>query len=201
MSSDRPHLDEAVDLTLRHALERPPTLGTGRLVCVDGPAGSGKTTLADALVVAARRRVTSVGLVHLDDLYQGWSGLGAEVTTRIEDGILRPLAEGGLVRYRRWDWFIDDWAEEHLVDPVALLVLEGVGSAARAYDDLVTTRAWVSAPRELRLRRGLARGDVGVIEQWERWLDDEARLLASERTRERADVIVDGTGGEPPRLV
>ena len=31
------------------AASRPPTLGAGRLVCVDGPAGSGKTTLARAL--------------------------------------------------------------------------------------------------------------------------------------------------------
>ena len=32
-----------------------PTLGKGRLVCVDGPAGAGKTTLADALVDRPRR--------------------------------------------------------------------------------------------------------------------------------------------------
>ena len=200
MSSDLPRLDAAVDLTLGHALDRPPSLGPGRLVCVDGPAGAGKTTLADALVIAARRRVTSVGLLHLDDLYRGWSGLGAEVTARIDSEILRPLAAGGLGRYRRWDWYADGWAEEHIVDPVALLVLEGVGSAATAYDDLVTTRVWVDAPRELRLTRGLARGDVGLAGQWERWLDDEVAVFARERTEGRADVTVDGTGAESPRL-
>ena len=31
------------------ARSRPTSLGSGRLVCVDGPAGSGKTTLADAI--------------------------------------------------------------------------------------------------------------------------------------------------------
>ena len=38
---------------------RPATLGAGRLVCVDGPAGSGKTTLGAAL---AER--TGAQLIH-----------------------------------------------------------------------------------------------------------------------------------------
>ena len=40
----------------RSVLAAPPTLGAGRLVCVDGPAGSGKTTLAAALDRALPRR-------------------------------------------------------------------------------------------------------------------------------------------------
>ena len=45
---------------------------TGRLVCVDGPAGSGKTTLGAAL---AER--TGAQLIHSDDLMEGWRGLDA----------------------------------------------------------------------------------------------------------------------------
>ncbi len=62
--------DAAAALVVQHALSRPPTLGAGRLVCVDGPAGSGKTSLADAV---ARR--TAAQVVHMDDLYGGWDGL------------------------------------------------------------------------------------------------------------------------------
>ena len=49
-------------------LADPPRCGTIRLVCIDGPAGSGKTTLAAALAAAVRRRGRSVEVVHLDDL-------------------------------------------------------------------------------------------------------------------------------------
>ena len=42
---------------------RPPTLGRGRLLCVDGPAGSGKTTLADEV-----RAITGAPVVHMDNL-------------------------------------------------------------------------------------------------------------------------------------
>ena len=37
---------EVAGVVVDLALRRPPTLGDGRLVCIDGPAGSGKTTLA-----------------------------------------------------------------------------------------------------------------------------------------------------------
>ena len=41
--------EAAATRVVQHTLARPPTLGAGRLVCVDGPAGSGKTSLADAV--------------------------------------------------------------------------------------------------------------------------------------------------------
>ena len=45
-------------------LAAPPTLGPGRLVCIDGPAGSGKTTLAGAVAAAAPEAY----VVHCDEL-------------------------------------------------------------------------------------------------------------------------------------
>src|SRR5205085_5813827 len=47
-------------------LAEPPLLGATRLVCVDGPAGSGKTTFADRLTEALGG---AAALVHMDDLY------------------------------------------------------------------------------------------------------------------------------------
>ena len=52
-------------------LAAPPTLGTGRLVCVDGPAGSGKTTVAAALADV----VPDAHVVHCDELLEGWPSL------------------------------------------------------------------------------------------------------------------------------
>ncbi len=187
-------------MVLDHALASAPTLGNGRLVCVDGPAGSGKTTLAGQLAEAAPSLVDSVALLHVDDLLEGWTGLGPELVDRVHRSVLAPLAAGRAGRYRRWDWWADGWAEEHVVDPVSLLVLEGVGSAAAAYDAWVTTRVWVDAPRDLRLRRGLDRGDFGDEAHWLRWLEDEQAWLAEQGTKSRADVLVDGTGASPPRL-
>ena len=59
---------------------------------------------------------------------------------------------------------------------------------------------WVEAPLDLRLSRGLARDGIGMREDWLQWMAEEAEVLAAQRTRERADVLVDGTGGGSPTL-
>lgn len=156
------------------------------VVCVDGPAGSGKTTLAAAVVEA----VPGARVVHMDDLFEGWSGLAG--VDRQLGGLLGPLAEGRAGRYRRWDWHADAWAEEHVVEPGALVVVEGVGSGCWRSPDLLV---WVEAPRGLRLRRGLERDGEAFAPYWEQWAADEQRIFAHERTRERADLLVDGRDG------
>jgi len=168
------------------ALDRQQTLGSGRLICVDGPAGSGKTTLADGI-----RILTGCRVVRMDDLYPGWSGL-PEIDAQLER-VLAPLSQGRSGSYRRYDWEAGEFAETVTVEPAPLLVLEGVGSGASRFADLVTVLVWVEAPHDLRLERGVARdGDV-FAPHWEQWAADEATLFARERSRERADVVVDGT--------
>ena len=183
---------EVADLVVWSTLLKPPTLGPGRLVCVDGRAGSGKSTLGGAVCDAAKA-AGSAHLLHVDDMLDGWSGL-PKVASSIDRDVLRPLAEGRAGTYRRYDWEQARFAEEHRVEPVDLLVLEGVGSGASAYADLVTTLVWVDAPPDLRLARGIARDGEGLREHWLRWMEDEDELFLQERTRDRADMLVDGTG-------
>ena len=177
---------------LELALARPPSLGPGRLICVDGPAGSGKTTLADEIA-----RLSGAPVVHMDDMFEGWTGLPS-ITAQLES-LLRPMAAGRAGSYRRWDWPGNAWAETVVVPTARLVVLEGVGCGSSEVADLVTVLAWVEVPYDLRLARGLERGGIGVAENWRQWAVEEQELFARERTRERADVVLDGRVGSLPR--
>ncbi len=172
------------------ALGESPTLGGSRLVCVDGPAGSGKTTLAMGLQSSLERRGLVGSTLHLDDLYEGWSGIDAnsELEPRVLDQVLRPLAAGQPGRWQRYDWHAQRFAEWHDLPPPDVLVLEGCGSGARTYAPYITVLVWVEADRSTRIARGVARDGEAVLPKWLRWMDAEARHFAANRTRERADV-------------
>lgn len=163
--------------------DRPATLGGGRLVCIDGPAGSGKTTLARAVVELA----VDARLVHMDDLYEGWEGLPT-VDGQL-DGLLRPLAEDRPGSFRRYDWGRGSWAETVPVPPGPLIVLEGVGSGSTAVADLVTVLVWVEAPPDVRMRRGLDRDGDAFAPYWERWAAAETEHFERHRTPDRADLV------------
>jgi RecA/RadA recombinase len=165
------------------AMSRPATLGPGRLICVDGPAGSGKTTLATALA-----DMTQAPVVHMDDLYAGWEGL-TDGIAQLET-ILLPLVGGAPGTYRRYDWHHGAYAETVMVPPSPLLVIEGVGSGAAAYDGLRTALAWVDAPEEVRKRRGLDRDGNTFAPHWDAWATAETDHFAHDQTAARADIIV-----------
>lgn len=169
------------------------------MLAIDGPGGSGKTTLAAAILAARPTGTTQV--VHMDDLYDGWSGLST-VAGQLNT-LLRPLARGEAGCYRRYDWHVGAYVETVPLAPLApvdLLVVEGVGSGAPEVAGLVTLLVWVEAPRAIRLERGLARDGDATRERWLAWQRDEDDHLAGLRTRERADLLVDGAGALAPRL-
>ena len=80
------------------AMVAPARCGCTRVVLVDGPAGSGKTTLAERLGTALKTQV-----LHADDMYEGWDGLPVLRDVLVKF-ILEPLSRGEQAGFERWDW-------------------------------------------------------------------------------------------------
>jgi uridine kinase len=190
-------VDPTVTAILDHVLAQPARLGPGRLLAIDGPAGSGKTTLAAAVEEAAHAARLAVRVLHMDDFYEGWGGLGS-APQRLRIDVLEPLSSGHPGFYRRWDWTAEGWAELHAVQPVDLLILEGVGSGARELAEHRSTLVFVTAPDDLRLARGLTRDGEAARGNWSAWMAGEQRHFEVNGTESDADLHVDELGGLVP---
>jgi len=173
-------------------LAGPARCGDTRLVCVDGPSGSGKSTLAARIAGA----LGDPPLVHMDDLFPGWEGL-AEAVPLLHDRIVAPLAAGAPARYRRYDWDRGDYVEEHMIGRPPVLVVEGVACGARPIAPFHSLLVWVDAPQVERFRRGIERDGETYRPHWERWARQEAAHFTADRTRDRADLLVDGAPTVP----
>jgi uridine kinase len=173
-----------------------PTLGSSRLVCIDGPSGAGKTTLARHLRQVARTSAAGpVSVVHMDALYDGWNGLADAAAVKVPEWLLAPLSRDRPGRYRRYDWHRGMYAEWHDVAAGGLVVLEGCGSAARPADAFATLRLWIDTDPAVRLQRGLDRSGDAVLPYLQAWKVAEDAHFAADRTRDRADLIVLGASG------
>lgn len=180
-----------IERLVAHIADLPPRAATTRVVAIDGPSGSGKTTLARRI----RRRLRCPS-VHMDALYPGWDGL-AEAPRLLVDQVLAPLAAGQEAGYRRWDWEGHRWAERHTVPAADVLLVEGVGSGALACEPYLAALLWIEAPRDERMRRGIERDGEAYRPHWERWARQESAMFAGDRTRERADLRLDGASDVP----
>src|SRR3954471_8307627 len=143
-----------IDLLLDNVQAGSPQLGRTRLIGIDGPAGSGKTTVAAHLQARAEARDLNTYVIHMDDLYDGWTGAERGFGL-LRDHVLQRLADGREGRYRRYDWYTAAYAELHVVPAtVELLIVEGVTSCDRDADRFQSLRVWIETTNEIRLGRG-----------------------------------------------
>jgi hypothetical protein len=178
-------------------LTRPPRLGPVRLVAIDGPAGSGKTTFARRLATALRAAGARVAEVHTDDLLEGWADM-VSFWPRLEEWVLGPLRRGRDAAYRVYDWHAGDWAPGWRPLPVPdVLILEGVTSARAEARVELSLGVYLIADRELRLARGIERDGEALRPHWLRWMADEDRHYALDRTSDHVEVLVDGAPALP----
>jgi uridine kinase len=169
-----------------------PRCGSTRLVCIDGPAGSGKTTLAGALAEA----LGDAPVVHMDDLYQGWAqALGEPLASRVEAWLLLGWEAGLPGMHPRFDWILGRYAEWVTVPVAPVVILEGCGSGSARIRERASLVVWVEAPTGLRLERGVERDGASLAPQWREWQAHEQAHFAADGTRADADVIVDGVSG------
>jgi uridine kinase len=165
-------------------LAAPPRCGTSRLLCIDGPAGSGKTTLASAIA-----EETGATVLHMDDLYAGWGGLEAGVIQAAR--ILDSLAIRRTATYAPWNWHRSDRGDVVEVAPAPIVILEGVGSGASAIRSKASLLVWMDADEDVRKACALARDGESFAPHWVEWAAAEHVHFLRERTRERADILID----------
>jgi len=180
-----------------HVLRQRPRLGPVRVVAVDGPAGSGKTTFAARLAAALRIDDARVEEIHTDDLLEGWTDQ-VSFWPRLLEWVLDPLRRGEPGRYRAYDWvnrrFGADWRPVLVPD---VLIIEGVTSARAAIRAELTLGVFVTADRELRLARGIERDGEALRGEWELWMVGEDGHFATDETAAQVDLIVDGAPTVP----
>jgi uridine kinase len=179
-----------------------PSVGPVRLVCVDGPAGAGKTSFAADLVRALAPVHGEVPVVHGDEVYEGWDvvvgapdrvAAFAALADRLDAWLLEPFRRGQDARLPTWDWYAGSWGATVTVPPAPVVVLEGVGLAARRLRENAVLTVWLDADEEVRLARVLARDGDGIRAEMLAWQRDEARWHDLDGTRAAADVRLSTT--------
>lgn len=166
------------------------------VLIIDGRSGSGKTSLADRAVAAARRAELDPQLLHVEDLYPGWDGL---------DAGSRALAEVLASRtYRRYDWFAEEFGERVVIGPELPLIIEGCGAltpeSLAAAQSFAGPRGrvvslWLECPAPERRERAIARDGETYAPHWRRWAQQEDTLYARTRPWLIADRIVTSASG------
>ena len=161
--------------------------GPIRLVAVDGPGGAGKSTFARALSEA----VGGAPVIHTDDFAAADNPI--DWWPRLLEDVIEPLARGDAAQYQRYDWPTEALAEWHTIEPApdhhCRRSLGGSLRVGRAPQLPDLDRD----PREERLRRGVDRDGIEALDDWESWMASEDAHYQRDPTRERADVVLDGT--------
>ena len=195
--------DDLIGEIVGRVLEAAPSVGPVRLVCVDGPAGSGKTTLAGSLAQALRPSFGDVPVVHGDDLYEGWAVVAdapdrisafEAFGPRVAAWLLDPWSRGEPATHPVRDWYADAWGPTVAVPAAPVVVLEGVATASRALRSHAALVVWVEVDPDLAIERVVARDGERMRAEIASWQRDEARWYEIDGTRDAADVQVSGEG-------
>jgi uridine kinase len=154
------------------------------LVGVGGHGGAGKTTLAQMIPGAT--------IVSTDEF---WDGKGFDIE-RLSREVVAPLSHGAAAHFTSYDWAAREQRGSRAIEPVGVVVVEGVCALHRTLRRSYAVRVWVEAPYDLRLERGVARDGEDARATWvDVWMPSEDRYVERDDPVSSADVIVDGSGG------
>ena len=154
------------------------------LLCLDGPCGSGKTTMAEQLV-----HITGAACIHMDDFYTPHSqktperlaqpGGNADVERLLSEFLL-PWRRDGHGSYRPYLCMEDRFGEPILVPTNPLMILEGSYSLHPDIAALADVKVFLTVDEDEQLRRLLAREGQARLQQFqERWIPLERAYHAA----------------------
>jgi len=176
-------------MQLQELVDRIRRLPAPTLVCIDGPAGAGKTTVAGHLADALGAQV-----VHMDDLYDGWdNAFDQDITAELRD-IVNAFKAGSPVQHRVYDWGQGQFhAERASLPRTDILIIEGVGAAQPEVRDCAELRVFVDVAADIGDARVLARDGEEIAGHMSAWRLREAQYFTEDNTAARCEVHLSGS--------
>jgi len=160
------------------------------LITIDGPAGSGKTSLASLIESSLTSAGEKVYTIHMDDLFDGWkNALSYSLQDRIL-AIIKEAKQSSQITVPQYNWGRAAFGEPRSIPTPETLILEGVGSGQSAVREFVDISLWLDCPSEIALSRAIARDGVELSELLKRWQLQEAAHFLLEKTESAADYRV-----------
>ena len=158
------------------------------LIAIDGPAGAGKTTLA-AKLLEEYSSTQSVTVIHMDDLYNGWTdALGDELSQKLGQ-IVRQYRLGSVFEIEIFDWSSMKFDGVQRIQPSDVLIFEGVGAAQKIVRDADAITYWLDIEPAIGLERVLARDGQEIEVFMHQWQLDQEIHFVRDKTRENAQHI------------
>jgi len=160
------------------------------LMAIDGPAGSGKTSLAKQL----SSKLTAFAIIHMDDLYNGWDdALTATLTNHLREWIIDPLATQQNVRYQQFNWVSNEYGPWVEIKDFDLLILEGVGAAQEAIRQHADLTIWIEVGPQIGLARVLNRDGAQILPYMLKWQERERAHFLKDQTKDNCQIFIDGS--------
>ena len=179
---------------VKSAIENSDALcGETKIVTIDGPAGSGKTTLAKEIALELAKSKVNVSVIHLDELYEGWDdALGQKLYERIDAWILAPLRNGLGPRHLKYDWHVNKYTTWSELPVTPIVIIEGVGSGHTSLREQVSQAIWVEADDHILLDRVVERDGEVVRDEMLIWKARERAYFELHEVKNAAQIHLRG---------
>jgi len=163
--------------------------GQTKIVVIDGPAGSGKTTLAKSL----SGLLENCPIIHMDEIYEGWeNALSPKTSQDLVEWIINPLLEDKSIEYLKYDWHLEQRIEKVVINNSKVMIIEGVGASVSEISKHACLKLWIEVNEETGINRVLTRDGLQIQEQMKKWQRQESKFFIENNSKENSDIWIDG---------
>lgn len=159
------------------------------IIAIDGPAGAGKTTLAEHLQAALSLKY-KCATIHMDDLYNGWD---TPFDHHLSDALVTACTahqKSQKISLSFFNWSRGVYGAASEIPQAELLILEGVGSSQSTIRPFLTASIWIDIDPEKGLARVLARDGEAISTHMQQWLAKQEQHLKENGSEEAADFVL-----------
>ena len=159
------------------------------IITIDGPAGAGKTTLAEHISTAMSLKYKCTTL-HMDDLYNGWETPFDHHLTDALIGACRSHQKSQRISLSIYNWGTGKYGAVQEVPPCQLLILEGVASSHLVIREFVTASIWIDIDPAVGVERVLLRDGDAISHQMNSWLIKQAQHFLDNDSQNASDFVL-----------